>query len=85
MHILVVSFHSLHFIDCILIATFSFVTQDLALAQKDVPTFGLLSRLELHNVTGEILLTFLQKSPFLKTLILQVSNCNEVQPKLNRL
>ncbi|KAG5131362.1 hypothetical protein JHK84_037759 [Glycine max] len=50
--------------------------KDLVLAHYDlpVPTFGMLSCLELGNVNGEILLIFLRNTPCLKTLILQVSN-----------
>lgn len=43
----------------------------LALAQDDLPGFGMLTRLELGNVTGKILMNFLQNTPFLKTLLLQ--------------
>lgn len=43
----------------------------LAPLQDDLPAFGTLSRLELGDVTGEILLSFLRNTPFLKTLILQ--------------
>ncbi|KAL2980715.1 hypothetical protein AAZX31_13G245700 [Glycine max] len=47
--------------------------KDLVLAHYDlpVPTFGMLSCLELGNVNGEILLIFLRNTPCLKTLILQ--------------
>ncbi|TKY49269.1 F-box/FBD/LRR-repeat protein [Spatholobus suberectus] len=43
----------------------------LALVQDDLPAFGMLTRLELGNVTGEILMIFLRNTPFLETLILQ--------------
>lgn len=41
---------------------------------EDLPSFEMLSHLELDIVTGEILLALLQKTPSLKTLVLKVSN-----------
>ena len=39
----------------------------------DFPSFELLSHLELGNVSCEVLLALLLKTPYLKTLIFQVS------------
>jgi hypothetical protein len=52
--------------------------QDLAQVEHylaGIPAFRMLDHLQLDRVIGDALLSFLLKSPCLKTLVLQVCNC----------